>query len=137
MSWQPMRQATPVQERLFYSAHSRQARIWKNDTYTAIVEPDPPSQLVPAPGWVHLSVRRNDRAPIRDWRDLQQVKNDCVGSEREAIEIYPAESRLVDCANQYHLWVLPPDTTVGVGFSEGLTATPMEAAAHGARQRAR
>jgi len=28
-----------------------------------------------------------------------------VGEEHEAFEVYPAESRLVDTANQYHLWV--------------------------------
>lgn len=132
-----MRPARPVQERLFYSAHSPRATIWMNDTYTAIVEPEPHAQLVPGPGWVHLSVRRNDRTAIHDWRDLQRVKNDCVGAEREAVELYPAESRLIDCANQFHLWVLPEGTGVGVGFTEARTVgTPGQARAHGAQQRA-
>lgn len=54
---------------------------------------------------VHLSIKRNDRREIRDWRDFQRIKNELVGPEWEGIELYPAESRLVDAANQYHLWV--------------------------------
>jgi hypothetical protein len=39
----------------------------------------------------------------------QAIKNGIVGEECEAVELYPAESRLVDTANQYHLWALPSD----------------------------
>lgn len=53
----------------------------------------------------HLSIRRNDRKPVHDWNDLQWIKNQLVGPEFEAVELYPAESRLMDDANQYHLWV--------------------------------
>jgi hypothetical protein len=53
---------------------------------------------------IHLSIKRNDRNPVHDWRDLQRIKNEILGAEEEAVEIYPAESRLVDGANQYHLW---------------------------------
>lgn len=55
---------------------------------------------------IHLSIKRHDKAPVRDWQDMQEIKNQLVGPENEAMEIYPAESRLVDCANQYHAWVL-------------------------------
>ena len=69
-------------------------------------------------GWVWLSIVRRDREAVHDWRDLQRIKNEVCGPEREAVEIYPAESRLVDTNNQYHLWVLPP----GVQFPAGYTA---------------
>lgn len=66
---------------------------------------------------LHLSIKRIDREPIRDWRALQSIKNALVGEECEAIEIFPAESRLVDTANQYHLWVfVDPEVRVPVGF---------------------
>ncbi len=52
----------------------------------------------------HLSIKRLDKESIHDWRDLQTIKNMLVGEQYEAIELYPAESRLVDSANQYHLW---------------------------------
>jgi hypothetical protein len=53
---------------------------------------------------VHLSIKRIDKKPVHDWRDLQRIKNQLLGEECEAMELYPAESRLVDTANQYHLW---------------------------------
>jgi len=69
---------------------------------------------------VHLSIKRIDKAPIHDWRDLQEIKNELVGPEREAIELYPAEKRRVDTANQYHLWVMPEGQYVPCGWSSRL-----------------
>ncbi|MDP2662034.1 MAG: hypothetical protein Q8R28_15020 [Dehalococcoidia bacterium] len=71
-------------------------------------------------GMVHLSIKRRDKEPIHDWRDLQQIKNELVGPENEGFELYPAESRVVDLANQYHLWVLKdPTARMPYGFHEG------------------
>ena len=42
------------------------------------------------------------------------------GEDREAIEIFPSEKRLVDTANQYHLWVLPEGENMCFGFTERL-----------------
>jgi hypothetical protein len=39
-----------------------------------------------------------------DWRHKQYIKNQLAGPEEEAVEIFPAESRLIDGANQFHLW---------------------------------
>ena len=55
----------------------------------------------------HLVVRRHDRKPVRLWADMQRVKNELLGQERLAIEVFPPESQLIDAANCYHLWVLP------------------------------
>jgi hypothetical protein len=89
----------------------------------------------PERGRLHLSIRNLRREAVRDWRDLQRIKNEIAGPEREAVEIYPAESRLVDSSNQYHLWVLPEGERVPIGYEERLVASPEEAAEHGARQR--
>jgi hypothetical protein len=87
-------------------------------------------------GWIHLSIRHNDRRAVRDWRQFQRIKNELVGEEREAMEIYPAESRLVDEANSYHLWVMPAGQQVPVGFNEGrMVGTSADATKVGARQR--
>lgn len=51
-----------------------------------------------------LSIKRIDREIIHDWREIQEIKNNLMGPESEAVEIYPAESRRVDASNQYHLW---------------------------------
>lgn len=55
---------------------------------------------------VHLSIKRVDKEPARDWRDLQEIKNQLVGPECEGVELFPKESRLVDTVNQTHLWCM-------------------------------
>ena len=40
-----------------------------------------------------------------------------VGEDREAIEIYPNEDRLVDTANQYHLFVFPKNYNLPFGWN--------------------
>ena len=54
---------------------------------------------------LHLSIKRRDKAPIRNWRELQRIKNEICGPECEGVELFPAEGRLVDSANQFHLFV--------------------------------
>jgi hypothetical protein len=102
--------------------------MWKNHRYTAIVARGDDGVIH------HISLRRNDRKPHMPWRDLQRIKNELAGPEAEAIELFPAESRLVDCANQRHLWVWPPGTIIPVGFASRATGTPEQAAAFGAVQ---
>jgi hypothetical protein len=67
----------------------------------------------------HLSIKRLDKEPIHDWRDLQRIKNELIGEEYEAVELYPAESRLVDAANQYHLYAFrDPNVRFQFGYTE-------------------
>ena len=65
----------------------------------------------------YLSIKRLDKKSIHDWRHLQEIKNELCGEDCEAIEIYPVEKRLVDTANQYHLFVFPKDIRVGFGWT--------------------
>jgi len=62
------------------------------------------------PDMWHLSIKRLDREPVKDWRDMQLIKNSIIGPEHEGIELYPAEMRLVDTSNQYHMFVLKDKT---------------------------
>jgi hypothetical protein len=115
-AWEPMRRGTafkPVPQELvalFMEAFKcdREAalkriddahpEIWTNSTYQVAVHRDPDDS-------VQLCIRRRDGGPIlRDWRHFQAIKNDILGAECEAVELYPAESRLVDTANKFHLW---------------------------------
>lgn len=64
----------------------------------------------------HLMVRRNDEGQIRSWSDMQRIKNEIVGADRIAVEVFPAESELVDQANIYHLWVLPEGFNLPFGL---------------------
>jgi hypothetical protein len=53
-------------------------------------------------------------------RHFQRIKNEVVGPECEAVELYPAESRLVDTATQFHLWVISdPNYRWPIGYNEG------------------
>jgi hypothetical protein len=58
---------------------------------------------------VNLMIRYYDNTePKRPpWYDMQRIKNELFGPERVAVEVFPKESRLVDQANMWHLWVLP------------------------------
>lgn len=68
-------------------------------------------------GMLWISIKRQDKNWIHDWRLMQQIKNMIAGEEREGYEIYPAESRLVDTSNQYHIFVLPVGERMPWGFA--------------------
>jgi len=55
--------------------------------------------------FIHLNIHRHDGGACKNWRHFQEIKNELVGSQYEAVELFPAESRLVDTSNEYHLWV--------------------------------
>lgn len=61
---------------------------------------------------VHLAIRRHDAHPDIPWAHRQRIKDEIAGSERTAIEVFPAAADLVDEANLYHLWVLPLDRSL-------------------------
>jgi hypothetical protein len=92
------------------------APIFQNDMYTVQVASHPP--------FVHLNIRRNDWGPCKDWRHFQEIKNILVGPENEAVELFPAESRLIDTANVYHLWVhSDPTFRFPVGLSHRMVTS--------------
>lgn len=60
-------------------------------------------------GGAVLSYHQRDRAPVRDWRIGQRVKNELCGPDWEAVELYPAEDRLMDVANESWLFSFSPE----------------------------
>jgi hypothetical protein len=66
---------------------------------------------------IHLSIKNRDNSAHHDWREFQRVKNELIGEEEDAIEIYPAESRCVDTSNQYHIWCVL-GMPIPMGFAE-------------------
>jgi hypothetical protein len=93
--------------------------MFQNNIYTVQIEEFPP--------FLHLNIRRNDWAACKDWRHFQQIKNELVGVENEAVELFPAESRLLDTSNAYHLWVHPdPGFRFPIGLNHRLvTSEPL------------
>ena len=78
---------------------AKQDGYWGNSQVTVHVQHHPQG----GPGMVdhaQISYHRHDRAPIRDWRIGQRIKNEVLGPEWEAVELYPADSRLVDTSNE-------------------------------------
>ena len=65
-----------------------------------------PSETKGAPDLVHLSFKRVDQRTLVPYEDKIRIKDEIVHPECEGIELYPARSREVDTANQYHLWVI-------------------------------
>lgn len=88
-----------------------------------------------APGCLHINIRRRDGGMVRDWRHFQQIKNEIAGPEREAVELYPAESRKVDTSNKWHLWVQPEGVKIGVGWTQRDTSYDERRHVPGLRQR--
>jgi hypothetical protein len=67
----------------------------------------------------HFAIRRHDGDKDIPWADKQRIKNDLAGSERIALEVFPAEAELVDEANLYHLWILPPGMSLPFSLHGG------------------
>lgn len=71
--------------------------IWENNLYVV-------NKYVNSSGEVgRISLYRKDNKTVRDWRHLQRIKNEIAGGESWFAEIYPAQSKLVDLGNTYHL----------------------------------
>lgn len=114
---------TPQGLRGMYEQMKRD-KLYLSEHYQVAIRKDPPHGFAGAIIW-WLSIKRIDREPIMDWRDLQAIKSQLCGAEAEAIQLFPAESRVADTSNQYHLFVfmrmggkrLP---RLPVGFQAGL-----------------
>jgi hypothetical protein len=105
------------------------AEVWLNDRYVVVVHRSHAGRVEV------LSVRRADRSAVHDWRDLQLIKNQLAGPHTEAFELYPDEDRLVDTANQYWLWCMPPGVRLPVGFGQRSVLDVGEGPDIGAQQR--
>jgi len=68
-----------------------------------------------------LDICRRDEQPCHNWSDLQDIKNQLHGPENEALELYPAESRLVDPSNHYLLWCVPKGIRLPIGHTTRVT----------------
>lgn len=93
-------------------------KIFINDLYQVHVDVNSHRENILGVPIIHLSIKRIDKEPIHDWREMQEIKNLILGNEVEAVELYPAESRLVDMANQYHMWCLPEGDFFPFGWNE-------------------
>lgn len=89
---------------------------WENRRYYATVQRFDAGFFIGGGPYVRIGVSSRDELARHDWRDLQRIKNDLCGPEWEAVELYPAESRLVDPSNRFYLWAVPPGVLAGLGW---------------------
>jgi hypothetical protein len=83
------------------------AQIWDNDLYSVTVRIHKDGWPLGGGPWVQLGISCHDGEPRHDWRDFQAIKNQLCGPEYEAVELYPAESRLLDPSNYFILFCAP------------------------------
>ena len=93
---------------------------YENDEYIVFVDKYAQTMTKGLKVW-ELSILRHDGQPARDWRDLQEIKTTLVGAEYEAMEMFPAESRVIDVANETHLFAVMTDKLEPVTFHVGRT----------------
>lgn len=141
-SWGPWLDVTDGVDTATLKAMSgsvRRVRVVRNNLYQVIIRDVKPKDdcIDQPPEMVYLSIKANDQSARHDWRHFQRIKNELVGEECEAIELYPAQSRCVDASNQYHLFVFKnPDFRLGLGFNEQLISDDQGICqAMGSRQR--
>ncbi len=74
-------------------------RVFESPRYRVFLQAHGPDNCM----W-HISIRPLCSTPRHDWREMQDIKNQILGPEFEAVELFPAESRLMDECNQFHLF---------------------------------
>ena len=120
-TWQEVRELTGMSEQQAKERVRLLSRqeVWANNLYQVNVEHADPKETGGV-GFAHLIIRRLDRRAVRDWRHFQTIKNELIGPECEAVELYPAERHLIDAKDHYHLWAFTsPEHSFGVGFRHG------------------
>ncbi len=88
---------------------------WHNGVYAVLARPiaesgDPRIWTV-----THLAIRTVSQLEPT-WAELQRIKNELMGEEVTAVQVYPAASRLIDEADMYHLWCYAAGHRLGFGL---------------------
>lgn len=134
--WTPFQKGYLLSEGLAdaYGERASRTEIYLNSRYQVYKAP---FKLTFADGTIkegiELSIKNLDKTAEWDWRDMQRIKNELCGPEFEGCQLFPAESRLVDTANQYYMFVLPEGERFPFGFQDRLVMD--DHGPDGARQR--
>lgn len=101
---------------------------WDNGAYYGCLKKYESGSPLGGGPYAVLSITSTDETARHDWRDFQQLKNLLLGEEWEALELYPAESRLKDPTNRFYLWCFPAGA-IPWGFAGRLVLDMGEAGA--------
>ncbi len=104
-TWQPLEQPDEYLPTSITRDHAALAagRYWVNDKYEVFVQTS--LGELSADGWIAISMHRRDHGRDIPWADKQHCKNQLIGTECEGVEMLPANARLIDVHNTYHLFV--------------------------------
>lgn len=67
----------------------------------------------------HLVVERDDGKDGITWEQLQAAKDEALGPDVVAVEVYPAAGDVVNEVNRRHLWEVPSDLLAGLTLRRG------------------
>jgi hypothetical protein len=91
---------------------------WQSDIYDVTVRRrehnNPLKMILGETPWIQIGISNLDGSARHDWRDMQRIKNQLCGPEWEAVELFPAESRLKDPSNFFILWAFPLQLPIGM-----------------------
>lgn len=76
----------------------RMKKYVKNNIYSV--------QLIDSKDGLLIGIRRHDQSIDVPWAHKQRIKNEIMGPEFQAIEVFPKVSELVDDANMYWIWIV-------------------------------
>ena len=106
--WEPMRRVDSGESiRMNGERGLMPVEYWANRWYTATKRSFDTGWPLNNGPYVQLGIYCEDGEPRHDWRDFQRIKNDLCGAEWEGLELYPAESRLMDPSNYFILYCVP------------------------------
>ena len=99
----------PVINGPFSNADCPRFYEWYNGFYYGLLRRFESGFPVGGGRYAIISMTAMDESARHDWREFEQLKNWLVGTEWEGLELYPAESRLIDPSNRFFLWCVPKD----------------------------
>lgn len=96
--WQPLilHQGTQGRDRAIYSnSYYYVEAMWHNDNKGQ-------------PCYCAIRITNTDQSAHHDWREFQRIKNEVAGDDWCGYELYPPEQHLIDNANFFMLYAVPP-----------------------------
>lgn len=103
-----------------WAGQCHQAR--KNRCFSVLIRLD-------AAGVVHLAVA--SLSGVRPtWPEMQRIKDEIVGPDATAIEVYPPRSEVVDEADMFHLWVLRGRLPFGLHMTDKFRGLGLRSPVH-------
>jgi hypothetical protein len=86
-----------------------QAKGWTKEVREVVANGEFAVLIRPLPDGATHAMISTIRGWPPTWAEKQRIKDTLFGA-RWAVECFPPRARLVDDADAYHLWVLPPDS---------------------------